>query len=95
MEEQNIAEWLNSLSPSDRKQYELLFKFVEELEQGKRDVPERCVGCPAHSFEFGTVITDICLLNTEVYSGDLFFGTKKRRPRWCPAKKYRNKAKEH
>ena len=79
----------NALPSERRQKLEEVYQFMEDLTSHKVDVPSTCIGCPAHDIDYFYVAADTCLLNTEVYSGDLFFARHKEPPKWCPAKKYR------
>ena len=95
MTKQDILKYLNSMSQEELEEYNRLCRFVDDLENGMCGVPDDCINCPAHSVDFNRVVIDLCYLNTDVYSGDLWFAHHNKRPKWCPAVKYLKRGEEN
>ena len=88
----DINEFTDQLSEHELKKVKEISDFVEDIEDGKRDLPKSCSECPAKSVELLQVVCDTCLLNTDMYVGDMFFASHGKRPKWCPLNKYRGEA---
>ena len=66
-----------------------LAKFIEQLKHHMCELPKTCMECPAKSCDIGNgIFFDRCLINTDTYTGDFWFGHHKTRPKWCPAVRY-------
>lgn len=80
---------LKHLSLEDLQQLCDLEKYTVQLKYHMCELPKTCMECPAKSCDIGNgIIFDRCLLNTDTFTGDLWFGHHKTRPKWCPAMRY-------
>lgn len=59
------------------------------IRHGLMSVPVHCTECPFLSKMLGAGghICDFCDINHDTYCGDLFFASRKTKPKWCPAEK--------
>lgn len=60
------------------------YKYL--LRHGMMTEPEHCRSCPFHEISFNALgeACDWCSINTEIFTGDMFFASHKERPDWCP-----------
>ena len=80
---------LKHLSFEDLQKMYNLEKFTEQLKNHMCELPKTCMECPAKSCDISNgMVFDQCLLNTDMYTGDFWFGHNKTRPKWCPAARY-------